>query len=85
MATILIEPITTKSIGGFPVTIDGIDPTDHDCLRGSITTPGGGISRGSWDLNGTMRDGHPDCNLNTRDDAVAADAAATARQLGASA
>ena len=68
MANVLIEPIETKSRGGYPVKITGIDPNTHDCLIGEITTPGMGTTKESWDLSGYMRGGTDKCNLDLNDD-----------------
>ncbi|MGB8840939.1 MAG: hypothetical protein WCC64_07685 [Aliidongia sp.] len=66
MATLLIAPIHMKSIGGYDVTITGIDPSNSDCLSGSITTPGWGCKDGCWDLSGLLRDGDTSTNLDRR-------------------
>lgn len=77
-----ISPIKGQSNGGYPVVITGIDPTDHDCIVGEITTPGKGTTKGRWNLGGTMRDGVPECNIDTRQGALAG-AAEEARRQGA--
>lgn len=82
MATITIEPIPTKTTGGYDAKITGIDPTSHDCLKGTIDTPGAGTIKGNWNLGGTCRDSDPKCNLDPRQDEVA-DAMNTAKELGA--
>jgi hypothetical protein len=82
MATILIQPVVTQSIGSFSVEITGIDPTSHDCLIGNITTPGQGVTEESWDLNGLMRGGSAPLNLDIRSDDLAG-VISLAKHLGA--
>lgn len=82
MATIKIDPIPCKTTGGFDAEITGIDPTDHDCLKGTINTPGAGTINGKWNLGGTCRDNDSKCDLDPRQDEVA-DAIGTARKVGA--
>ena len=64
MATLLIDQIKTKSYGGYDVVITGIDPLHHDCLIGTINTPGMGLIDGQWDLSGYLRSGTENTNLN---------------------
>ena len=81
MATIIIDPIATYSKGSYSVTITGIDPTEHDCIKGTIVTPGAGIQQGEWNLAGTMRGGKDNSNLDPRDE-VTSNVIATAISLG---
>ena len=81
MATILIEPVSTTSKGGFPVTVTGIAPTDHDCIIGEINTPSAGKRRQVWDKNGRARDNDESCNINMSDDELR-EIAALSDQLG---
>lgn len=64
MTSILIERVNTTSVGSHPVEITGIDPTSHDCLVGTINTPGQGLTREVWNLNGIMRNGSSPLNLD---------------------
>lgn len=82
MAAILIEPVSTQSVGSYPVEIIGIDPTSHDCLIGDITTPGKGKTREAWNLGGLMRGGSAPVNLDMRSDDLQA-AVELAKHLGA--
>jgi len=82
MATILIKPVSVTSKGGWPVTITGISPTDHDCIAGEVTTPGRGKIDGEWNLAGTLRDGTHDGNLDINDPQIH-EIEQLARQLGA--
>lgn len=82
MATIQIDPVPIQSRGGYPVTITGIDPTVHDCLKGGIVTPGQGLVPASWNLSGIMRGGTDQCNVDTQADEFV-DLAGLARKLGA--
>jgi len=66
MTTIKIEPISTKSRGGFDVELTGINLGTTDLLRGTITTQTR-TWQGSWDENGTCRDNDSQCNLDTSD------------------
>ena len=52
MATLMIYPINARSTGGNPVIINGIDPTDHDCIKGEIRTAER-LIQARWNLNGT--------------------------------
>jgi|GEM_PF-1258324 len=81
MATILVKPVSTKSTGGYSATINGIEPTDHDCIHGEITAPSG-VTQGQWNLNGIMRGGTTDTNI-AANDPVFSDIASLAKQLGA--
>ena len=64
MVKILIEPIKMKSLGGNPVSITGISPSDHDCIVGEIELLGGRSQRAKWNVNGTMRGGADSTNLD---------------------
>jgi hypothetical protein len=61
-----IEPIHTKSKGGYDVVLTHISPADHDCLGGEINTPGSGLIVGQWNLAGYLRSGTETCNLDMR-------------------
>jgi hypothetical protein len=82
MATVIIEPIDTKSAAGWEVKITGIDPSNSDCIIGTINTPGKGPLRGNWNLYGLLRGGNTDCNLDMRTNEMI-DLVALARKLGA--
>jgi len=66
MATLLIAPIALVSIGGYAVQITGIEPTNHDCIVGTIQTPGMGLIQGRWNLGGFLRGGTNQTNLDMR-------------------
>lgn len=68
MASLLIEPIQTKSQGGYEVTLTSIDPSDSDCIIGEITSQGAEKQSSQWNRNGTMRDGTVGGNLNMNED-----------------
>ena len=82
MTAILIEPVNAQSIGSFSVEITAIDPTEHDCLIGTITTPGKGNTREKWNLNGLMRGGSSPVNLDMQSDAFS-EVISLAKKLGA--
>jgi len=82
MANILIQPVTTQSIGSYPVVITGIDPTSQDCIIGNITTPGQGVTQERWDLNGLMRGGSSPLNIDIRSDDLS-EVISLAKHLGA--
>jgi hypothetical protein len=82
MASIQIKPVSTKTTGGFAATIDSIDPTNSDCLEGTVVTPGAGQIPVLWDLSGIARDKTPSCNLDMRNNETA-DLRDTAKKLGA--
>jgi hypothetical protein len=63
MAVLTIHPIHVQSRGGYPVLINGLAPTDHDCIVGEIKTPAG-LTQARWNLNGIMRGGSDNCNIN---------------------
>ena len=67
MATIKIEPILTKTTGGYPARITGINTDPKDCFAGEVDAPSGVIPV-NWDSNGIARNSHPDCNLNVTSD-----------------
>jgi hypothetical protein len=81
LATIVIQPVTTKTKGGFDAVVTGIDPTDVDFLKGQIDTPALGKINVVWDTNGLCRDNDPSCNLDVNDDETA-DVIDTAKKLG---
>lgn len=63
MATLIIEPIEIETTGGIKGKITGICPTSSDCIKGVLEMPH--VPDVYWDINGTCRDNHPNCNLNT--------------------
>ena len=65
MATILIDPIKTKSNNGSDVEIYGIDPADHDCILGRING-----KKYRWNKSGICRDATGDLNIKPKDDDV---------------
>ena len=66
MAVIIIQAVPTKTVGGFDAIITGIDPTNGDCLIGTIDTPRSGIKDFEWNLGGICRDTDESCNLDMR-------------------
>lgn len=84
MASIIIKTINTTTIGGFNATVSSIDPTDSDCLEGTVQTPGAGLKEVRWDLNGICRDNHDSLNLDMRNNETH-DLLETAKRLGANA
>jgi hypothetical protein len=82
MATVLIAHVATQTTGGYPAQVTGIDPTDHDCLVGTIYTPGAGEVDARWNNVGICRGKTDGCNLdvNTSD---MTDVIKTAKKLGA--
>jgi hypothetical protein len=84
MATLKIEEIHITSIGGWAVVLTGVDPTDSDFIIGTITTPGQGVIRGTWNDVGILRGGPPsgDGNIHPSTPDVA-ELIALAKQLGA--
>jgi len=81
MTFLKIDPISTQSIGGYPVVIDGLDPSDHDCIVGEISLPIG-KKRARWNLTGIMRGGVHECNLPMKADDLDG-LEALAKKLGA--
>jgi len=82
MATILIAPVVTQTTGGYPAQVAGIDPTNHDCLVGTIDTHGMGRVDARWNDAGICRDKSESCNLDMRTPELA-DVVQTAKKLGA--
>lgn len=82
MVVIQIDPISIRSAGGHAVTISGLRPTDHDCIIGSIVTPGTSLTKASWNLSGIMRGGTDSCNLDMRAPTLT-ELSDLARRLGA--
>lgn len=60
MPKILIEPVPIKTTGGLDAEINGIDPSDHDCLCGKV----GQQQNVRWDGHGLMRNGNVNANLD---------------------
>lgn len=84
MVSIIIKTIETKTSGGFNATISSIDPTNSDCLEGTVQTPGAGLKEVRWDLCGFCRDNPGDLNLDMRKNEMH-DLRETATRLGATA
>jgi len=63
MPKILIEPISIKTKGGLDAEINGIDPSDNDCVCGRVKTVSG-WQDGCWNKTGIMRGGVVDTNIN---------------------
>ena len=83
MAIIVIEPVAVTTKGGYSATITGIDPTDSDCLKGTVSGTALGTIAVRWDLAGFCRNQASDLNLNTSSSGDACDVAITAKKLGA--
>ena len=83
MATLLIKEIHVTSRGGYNVIITGVVPTDHDCIVGTIDTPGQGVISGCWNLSGYLRSGTNSCNLDMNN-SLLAELSDLLKQLGAS-
>ncbi|MQX38624.1 hypothetical protein [Roseospira navarrensis] len=81
MATLKIETVKTKTKGGYDAEITGIDPTDTDCLRGTINTPAKGMENGKWNLGGICRDKADECNIIPNSEEIT-DVIDTAKRLG---
>lgn len=81
MAALAIHPIHTQSRGGYPVIINGLDPSDHDCLVGEIS-PLSGRQEARWSLHGIMRGGSDSANLPMDSDDMK-ELVLLARKLGA--
>ncbi|CCA89757.1 hypothetical protein PP1Y_Spl19 (plasmid) [Novosphingobium sp. PP1Y] len=81
MAALKIDPIDVTTTGGLSARIDGIDPTNSDCLHGEIL-PSNPHSRVRWDLLGRARDNHDRCNLDMDSDEMR-ELAELAKRLGA--
>ena len=82
MAAILIEQVGGLSVGSHVVEITAIDPTDQDCLIGTIVTSGKGTTREAWNLNGLMRGGSDPVNLDMQSGAFS-EVVSLAKKLGA--
>lgn len=84
MASIIIKSINTTTSGGFNATISSINPTDSDCLEGTVQTPGAGLKEVRWDLSGICRDNPDSLNLDMRNNETH-DLRETAKRLGTTA
>jgi hypothetical protein len=82
MASIVIKAVTTQTRGGFDATITSIDPTNTDCLEGTVKTPAAGLREVRWNLGGICRDNHEDLNLDMRNNETH-NLRATAERIGA--
>lgn len=80
MAVLSIHPIHTQSLQGYSVLINGLAPTDHDCIVGEITLPNG-LKQAQWNLSGIMRGGSDACNLRMKSDDLE-ELVGLARKLG---
>ncbi|MCH4090047.1 hypothetical protein [Acetobacter sp.] len=68
MVILNIEPIITKSSGGWPVKITGIAPCESDFIIGIIDTPAMGSINGRWNDVGLRSGGNmPDDSLDITD------------------
>ena len=65
MATILIDPLKTKTRGGYDAEITGIDPSSEDCLVGHVGKQHG-IPERNWNTAGICRDSPETLNLDPR-------------------
>lgn len=83
MAIIVIEPVAATTKRGYNAAITGIDPTDTDCLKGTVSRTALGTIDVRWDLAGICRNQTPDLNLDTSSSGDAGDVALTAKKLGA--
>ena len=81
MATVLIQPVATKTRGGYDAQVIGIELTDYDCLEGTIDTPAMGRINARWNVLGICRDNPEGFNLDIRSPEVA-DVMETAKKLG---
>lgn len=64
MAKKINPPVSSTTIGNFPVSIDLYDPeNDPDILEGTIVTPNGN-QRVRWNENGTGRDIAESANIS---------------------
>lgn len=70
MAKILIEPVNITTDAGYPAIIDGIDPSDSDCLKGNVTTPALGTISCCWNDAGLCRNNSQGLNISPNDDDV---------------
>jgi hypothetical protein len=70
--------VTTPLANSAPKTL----LTDHDCIIGTIDTPGLGKIRARWNDVGICRSQTDQCNLNVSTPEVA-DVVETAKKLGA--
>lgn len=83
MATLKIDPIVTQSLGGWNVTLTGIDVTSHDFIIGVIVTPGLGPIEGQWNDSGLRRGGNSPTDSLDIKAPVIADLISTGKKLGA--
>lgn len=70
MTTLKIEPVLTKTRGGFEVEVNGLRLGTSDFLVGEITTPSGRFCV-AWDANGTCRDQNDTANIDVSDEEIA--------------
>ena len=83
MATIKIEPLAVQSLGGNRVVINGLRPTDKDCIVGEYWIKEVDVPISAfWDLSGIMRGGTDPLNLRMNGEELA-ELANLAIQLGA--
>lgn len=55
MATIELIPIITKTNGGFPAEVTGLDPSESNCIIGTVTLPTQKRQRVQWSATGICR------------------------------
>ncbi|MER2926829.1 hypothetical protein [Serratia nevei] len=68
MATLLIAPISTLTVGGYKAEIRGVNNDSTDCLHGVLWGSDGTEYTVNWDLYGRARDNSDKCNLDMRQD-----------------
>lgn len=81
MAVIPITPVATTTRGGYAAEITGIDPTDTDCLHGTVQVNHGSKNR-KWDDAGICRNSPEELNLSPSAPEVS-DVIETAKKLSA--
>ena len=65
MASFPIEPIATRTLGGYIAVISSIDPFHQDCLDGYIVNAKENptVFKASWDRSGICRDNQEAANI----------------------
>lgn len=82
MAVVLITPVSTTTRGEYDAKITGIDPTDTDCLHGTVDVKHGSKNR-KWNDVGICRDSPEELNLDPNTQEVG-DVIETAKKLSGS-